>query len=353
MALPSPRDPEVARTDLARWLAAQLPGASDLRVSPLSGPPSTGFSNETIVFDATWTEGGAEHEHGFVVRVRPSDHTVFPADRFEDQYRVLAELAPLGLKVPTVRWYEQDESVLDAPFMVMDRVGGTAPKDVPPYTDEGFLFDAAPRDQERLWWSGLDALASIDNVDLGAIDVSFLRPGEHGGGTLAQRLEYWERYLAWAADGREQPVPEAALAWLRDNLPATEGERALCWGDARIGNQLFRDFEVQAILDWEMVHVGDPVWDLAWFVWLDGHFSEGCERPRLPGLPSERATVARWERLTGRTVQDFGWHKVLAGLAFGSIMVRLGGLLEHFEIFPASTGSTWPAAPPTSPPRSR
>jgi aminoglycoside phosphotransferase (APT) family kinase protein len=177
-------------------------------------------------------------------------------------------------------------------------------------------------------------MARIHGVDWRAAGLGDLDPGADGGSRLSKRLSEWERYLAWASEGRSQPVPEAAVAWLRDNLPADESPPALCWGDSRIGNQLFVDHRVVAVLDWEMVHIGDPAQDLAWFVWLDRHHSEGLGVPRLPGFPSYADTVARWEAATGRSAGDFVWHQVQAGLGFAAVMVRLASLLAAFDLLP-------------------
>ncbi|MEJ7585469.1 MAG: phosphotransferase, partial [Acidimicrobiales bacterium] len=188
-------------------------------------------------------------------------------------------------------------------------------------------------------WQAI-GLGSLD-VDAGIDDR--LRP--------ARRLADIESYLAWAGDGGSHPVPEAAAAWLRANVPESTGPPSLCWGDARIGNQLFADHRVQAVLDWEMVHIGDPRWDLAWFIWMDRHHSEGCDAPRIPGFASPKDTVARWEERTGRKADDLGWWQVLAGLCFASVMVRLAQLLVEFGFFPpesdfahTNTGVTFLAA---------
>ena len=52
MAIPTQRDPEKTRQALRYWLAGKLDGAQDLEISELSSPAATGFSNETILFDA-------------------------------------------------------------------------------------------------------------------------------------------------------------------------------------------------------------------------------------------------------------------------------------------------------------
>lgn len=154
--------------------------------------------------------------------------------------------------------------MLGAPFLVMDRVVGTAPADNPPYTRAGWLHDAGVDEQRLVWRNGLDTMADVHRVDWRAIGLGDQDPRPHGGSRLAHRLDWWARYLDRAGEGQPQPVPEAAVDWLRATMP-DEGEPALCWGDSRIGNQLFVDGRVTAVLDWEMLHIGDPVQDLAWF----------------------------------------------------------------------------------------
>ena len=57
MPIPEQRDLEAARGVIAAWLAAQLPEARDIEVGPISGPSFTGFSNETLLFDASYSTG--------------------------------------------------------------------------------------------------------------------------------------------------------------------------------------------------------------------------------------------------------------------------------------------------------
>ena len=52
------RDPDQTRAALTEWLSRQMPDASDVRITDLVVPQSTGFSNETFLFDAEWTENG-------------------------------------------------------------------------------------------------------------------------------------------------------------------------------------------------------------------------------------------------------------------------------------------------------
>lgn len=337
MALPSPRDPQVTRATLAGWLAERV--GAPVEVSEPSGPPLTGFSNETILVEASWDDGPGATPRGLAVRVQPTLHTVFPDDTFEVQHRVLAALgSDPEVRVPRLRWIEDDPTVLGAPFMVMDRVEGEAVPDNPPYAAEGWLHDGGPALQRRVWEDGLDAMAEVHRADWRGLGLGDLDPCPDGGSRLAHRLDAWERMLHWVAPEERYEVIEAGLAWLRAERPPDVDEPALCWGDSRLANQLFAraggSARVAAVLDWEMVHVGDPVQDLGWFTWLDAALTEGIGLTRPPGFPPAAETVARWEAATGRSAAHHGWAEVLAGVGFAIVMVRISHLLEHLGVFP-------------------
>ncbi len=333
MPIPQPRDREEARRRLCSWLAGKLPGATDIWVSPLGGPAATGFSNETIIFDATWHTEGTEHARSFVIRVKPTAHTVFFESFFEDQYRVIRALSEhTDVPVPTTYWFEPGESVLGAPFFVMGKVDGMVPGDMPPYTQSGWLYDATPEQQQALWWDALDVMARIHRVDWRALGLDCLDRRHLGATGLDQQLAYNQAYLDWAARGQPQPIVDKAWKWLLANRPVETGPDALCWGDSRIGNMIFSDFRVRAVLDWEMVTIGHPVRDLGWWLFLDRFHAASDGAGRLPGFPSREATVTRWEALTGRRAEGLPWYEVYAGFQFGVVMIRLAQLMIQFEV---------------------
>jgi aminoglycoside phosphotransferase (APT) family kinase protein len=338
MPIPEQRDPAQARRDLTTWLASKLPDATGVELSELGGPAFTGFSHETILVDAKWEKGGTEHQQGFAIRVQPTGHTVFLESEFESQYRVLRILGEqTDIPVPPARWFEEDPSVLGAPFFVMDKIDGEVPCDNPPYTMGGWPADAAPEQQEQLWWDGLEVMARIHRLDWRALGLGFIDRPERGKSGLDQQLAYYKEYFEWAAGGQSQPSVQAAWDWLLANRPEEEGPDALCWGDSRIGNMIFDQFRCRAVLDWEMVTPGNPVQDLAWWLFLDRHHSEGLTMAPLPGFPSPEATVARWEELTGRSAEHLDWYEMWAAFRFGVVMVRLGQLLIQFELLPADS----------------
>src|SRR5207302_201677 len=128
---------------LRAWLASRLPDAHDVQISELSAPAFTGFSNETLLFDASWTEAGTPREESLVARIRPTQHSIFLAHNFDVQYRVMQALAAAtDIPLPRMFWLETEDAALGSPFYVMAKVDGQVPGDNPPYTTEGWLFDA-------------------------------------------------------------------------------------------------------------------------------------------------------------------------------------------------------------------
>src|SRR5438552_16777158 len=136
MPVPQQRDLEVARDALTTWLGDRL-AADDVRLSDITSPAFTGFSNETLLFDAEWTAEGERHRQGMVARVKPTAYTIFLESVFEEQYRVMEALGRRSdVLVPPVVGYESDEPVLGAPFLVMQQIDGRSPQDHPPYHSE-------------------------------------------------------------------------------------------------------------------------------------------------------------------------------------------------------------------------
>jgi aminoglycoside phosphotransferase (APT) family kinase protein len=246
----------------------------------------------------------------------------------------MAALAATDVPVPRLRWLETDPAPLGVPFYVMDRVEGRGPSDSPPYHASGWLAEElAPEARERLWWSGLEAMARVHRLDWRAAGLGFLDRPERGATGIEQTLREYEEFFAWGMRRERHPLIMAALEWLRAHAPRGEPV-ALCWGDARISNQLFQGERCAAVIDWEMAHLGNPVHDLAWFVTIDRCLSEGLGIPRLAGFPRREATYARWEELVGRPAEHVEYYELLSLAQFSIIMGRIGLQLKHYGLLP-------------------
>ncbi len=336
--MPSPRgrDLDATRKSLERWLAHKLPEARDVRVSMLGGPDTTGFSNDTLMFDGTWCEAGESRREPLVVRIEPTGHRVFPEYDLSRQYRIQSLLRETDVRVARMFWEERDESVLGAPFYVMERVEGRIPTDNPPYHVGGWVTEIEPDQRTALWWSGLDVLTRIHRLDWKGLGLAFLER-EGGGETPLERdLAYYERYLDWAWSRHEAPHPVCApaLEWLREHRPREREPTLLSWGDARIGNMIFREARCVAVLDWEMATLASPEADLGWWLFLDHHHSAGLGAPRLSGFPERAETIAHYEERTGHRCRHLPYYERLAAFKFSVIMVRLAQQMLAAGVLP-------------------
>ena len=163
-------------------------------------------------------------------------------------------------------------------------------------------------------------LARLHEITPANHDLSFLAQPRHGASALDQQLGYQRWYYEWARNGVTYPLIERTLAWLDEHRPP-EGDPVLNWGDARIGNVLYVDFEPAAVLDWEMATLGPPELDLGWFVFI--HETALMWMPDLPGFGNRGDVIRRYELSLGREVVNLRWYEVWAGMRAAAIQAQL------------------------------
>lgn len=214
---------------------------------------AVGFSWITYGFNAT-PEGGVSQ--GLILRLGPP-YGLFAPYSAGPQHASLKVLEGTGVPVPKSYWWSDDISILGAPFFISERVAGTAP--VPwvsgnesGFTDDyrlaiGAQFVSAIAGLHCAQWRGQEGL-----VDDGTTVEN-----------AAQRqVEAWEsNYQRWRL--RQYPMLSWTFRWLRQHLPVAP-RVSLVHGDYRLGNFLEEGGRITAILDWELVHLGDPHEDLGW-----------------------------------------------------------------------------------------
>src|SRR5262249_11141778 len=129
------------------------------------------------------------------------------------------------------------------------------------------------------------------------------------------------------------PLIEAAFDWLHAHWPADEGETVFSWGDSRIGNILYRDFEPVAVLDWEMAGLAPREVDLGWLIFMHRFFEDVAETYGLPGMPNllrRDDVAATYEALTGHMPHDLDFYTMYAATRHGIIMSRIARRSIHF-----------------------
>tara|TARA_Y100000768_G_C23967989_1_gene678903 strand:+ start:275 stop:1699 length:1425 start_codon:yes stop_codon:yes gene_type:complete len=171
-------------------------------------------------------------------------------------------------------------------------------------------------------------LAKIHAIDLdttglrGALPV--LSPEEY----LDQT---WERYKAWDTP---QPMIDFTGRWLQDNLPE-ESEYRLVHNDFRNGN-LMVDAQtgLQAVLDWETSHIGDPMRDIGWICTNSWRF--GQRDKEVGGFGDLDDLISGYEEESGRPVNR---DHVKFWEVFGSFWWAIGclGMTDQYRTGPDAT----------------
>src|SRR5258707_825696 len=134
MPVPIARDADTTRGELTKWLALTVPDVDDVRLTRLDFGGANGYSNETIIFDATWRASGGVQHGEFVARVKPTGYSIFPDYDLLMQAQVMDILSrDTDSPVPRVIGAaDEGESPLGQPFFVMERITGLIPADHPP-----------------------------------------------------------------------------------------------------------------------------------------------------------------------------------------------------------------------------
>ena len=334
----STRDPERLRTRLEAWLAAKLDPDAEPVVTGLQGTSATGMSSDTILFTATWTEGGIRRDRELVARIAPdpADVPVFPSYDMHRQFEVIRLVGELTkVPVPRVRWSEPDPSVLGAAFFVMDRVNGRVPPDNLPYNfGDSWLFTASPDDRRSLQDASVALLAELHAVERPEERFAFMAFDEAGKTPLRRHVAHTRAWYDYVAEGgAPSPLVERAFAWLDDHWPAEERPAVLSWGDARIGNVLYQGFVPVAVLDWEMAGLGPRELDVSWIIHSHRAFEHLAQTFGLAGMPDfmrREDVVGTYTSLTGYQPRDLDFFELYDAIQWGIVFLRTGTRQVHF-----------------------
>jgi len=243
----------VREEQLVAYLQHRMPQAQGITVSNLAQIPG-GASRETWSFDARWTEGGHEETRGLVVRRDPGA-SLLETER-QVEFQVYRALQGTGIPVPEVYWLETDPRWLERPFFVMSRVRG----ETSPQLLATELYDQV---RPKIARQKVEILARIHNLDWQSLGLDFLGVPPSPAHCAEVEIQKWESIIR--QDALEpQPVLELALSWLKRHKPVAQ-RVCLVHADYRTGNFLVdEEGVIHGVLDWEMVHLGDPMEDVAW-----------------------------------------------------------------------------------------
>lgn len=275
---------------------------------------TVGFSWITFGFSARWRERDKIAHRDLILRLGPPNG-IFAPYKASPEFHTLRALQSSGVPVPKVHWHSDASDAFGAPFFICDFVRGEAP--IPWTAGGGPAFD----EPTRKTYAGefVAALAALHRFDWRGTPVAGIGGSTEGAAAADDRIDLWRGLLQEWSDERP-PMLEWAAIWLSEHAPGAL-RSGIVHGDFRIGNFLVDEGHITAILDWELVRLGDPVEDLGWI----------CMRawrgrsPYMCHLFERQELIDRYNQLTGFGVSDaavryweaFGTYK-LAVMHYGA-----------------------------------
>jgi aminoglycoside phosphotransferase (APT) family kinase protein len=233
-----------------------------------------GASRATWAFDAV----SAADRRALILRTDPPDDT---HAGMELEARAQAAAAAAGAPVPHILVADNCAAPLGNPFLICDEVKGeTVVRRI-----DRRLDDAG---RARLLAQCAQALAAIHRADPGDVGLA---AEDQLAGCRSQLDAYF--------DSRDDTTAtfEWAFRWLAAHRPTPVPPR-LVHGDFRMGNLVVDESGLAAVLDWELVHLGDVSEDLAWF----------CIRAWRFGAPPDRRRVGRSSRRVPVSLTRQSWR---------------------------------------------
>jgi aminoglycoside phosphotransferase (APT) family kinase protein len=276
-----------------RQLAAALRGAlgpvTIAGLTRLSG----GASRETWSFDAVGADGSRT---GLVLRRDPPGRPGEPG-AMSREARAIASARAAGLAVPEVLLCTDEGDLWGSAGLVMRRVEGET-------IARRILRDDAYRRAREVLAGQLGEFAA----GLHALDPPGGLPVPDPVADLRATL---------AAFGSPSPVFDLALRTLEADPPPAR-RPVLVHGDLRLGNLIVGPRSLRAVIDWELVHAGNPAEDLGWLCVKAWRFGAA---PPAAGVGSREDLLAAYHAAGGADIglDELRWWEILGTLRWGVI----------------------------------
>lgn len=267
---------------------------------------SGGASQETWSFDARTIAGVKP----LILRRAPNGvatkRTTSSAGDHATEAAIIRLAHEAGVPVPAVPYVLQDKDGI-GPGYVMERIEGET-------IARKILRDEAYR-QARPKLAGQCGriLAGIHRIDRARLPpLGVVGPREQFG----QFRETYDTY------NFPHPVFEAAFKWLEQRLPEAP-ELTLVHGDFRNGNLIIGAGGVHAVLDWELVHIGDPAEDLGWLCVNSWRFGE--TRNTVGGFGSVEQLLEGYRAAggSGMTAERIKFWEIFGTLKWGIMCMTM------------------------------
>lgn len=234
----------------------------------------------------------------------------------------LTRLQPAFTLAPKPYVFCDDESVIGAPFYVMERKQGVVINESLPDGVENTVERG--RELSEL---AVDTLVDLHNVDYEAVGLgSFGRPE----GFMERQVHGWiNRYERSKTD--DIPSYEPLAAWLKQHIPHST-DVTVVHNDFKFNNMLFSDDlkQVKALLDWEMSTIGDPMFDLgnALSYWMKSDDPDILTNSfktvtTMPGFVSRNEFIQLYAERSGRDCSSIHFYQVFAYFKLAVIVQQI------------------------------
>jgi aminoglycoside phosphotransferase (APT) family kinase protein len=310
---------EIDLAALAGFLRGKVAGVDrEIQIEQFPG----GHSNLTYLIHA----GGRE----YVLRRAPLGAVAPKAHDMIREFRVLQAVHPHFPPAPEVYCACDDLSIIGAPFFLMQRRRGIVLRDrVPPE------LASCERYAARISRAFLDCLVQLHSVDIERHGLAALGRPE---GFVARQMKGWAE--RWERS-RTSPSPEMdrVIGWLASAVPSS-GPPTLVHNDFKLDNVMIDPASpdrIEAVLDWEMATVGDPLCDLGLTLcYWSSDVVPGTGREAItagPGWYTREEFIAHYARATGRDLSALPWHEVFGVFKLAVILQQI-----YFRFLRGQTG---------------
>jgi aminoglycoside phosphotransferase (APT) family kinase protein len=247
----------------------------------------------------------------FVLRRPPFGPVAPTAHDMPREYRLLTLINPLFPLAPRPYLLCEDESIIGAPFYIMERRRGLVIRhQIPPQIGEGL--------RRRVSQSVIDTLAQLHSIDIYSTGLEQIGKPI---GFVARQVKGWtDRWHR--AKTTELPQIEEVVRWLNQRLPPEPDRASLVHNDFKLDNLMLDVADptrVIAVLDWEMCTVGDPLVDLGIFLcyWVQRDDPEDRREAispvtAEPGWMTRQEILQRYAEKTGRNLSNIDFYEIFA-----------------------------------------
>jgi len=314
--------PEQWAERLCALIASQpgIAGPIEVRnVRPVGA--AAGGSNGTMLFDAGYVVEGESREEPLVLRFLPAAKLFHHYD-VRGQFVLQRSLAATDVPVPPQYWLDEFGEYLTVAGYVMGQVAGTSTPMT--WKASGLLVDATPDVRRRMTMGYVKALARIHAADWRALGLQWLEGRAAGDRPIEREVNWYWDSLTWAAVGNYVEELTPIRDWIVANEP-DDVDVVLCHGDANLGNYLFDDGELTAVVDWEMAFLGPPECDVSFLRVGDEILQDDVPCPE--GALTYDEIYAEYERISGRTLRHMPYFELFT--AFRSAIISILAM-KHF-----------------------